>query len=349
MRRLRDRLPIRIAALLVASVLVVSVTMIIVAYKTPASYDSGTLRKLVLLVGLVSVVLALLLGAACAAAITRPIRRTTAAARRFGAGELDVRLPARGRTELAELGTAFNSMAAQLADSMRDLHESQTLQQRFVADVSHELRTPLAAMIAADDGLDSADEQARSRSIELVRGQTRRLVKLVDDLLEMSRFDAGQTSVNYEQVDVAALAADVVHTIVPGRDVRITRLGDTTAEFDVRRIHAVLRNLVANAFQHGQPPVDIVVDGSGRDAVTVSVADDGPGVPADLAPTIFDRFVRADEARTSQGAHSGLGLAIALENARLHDATLTLSASGRTAFTLDLPRVGRRKAVEDGR
>ncbi len=164
----------------------------------------------------------------------------------------------------------------------------------------------------------------------------------------MSRFDAGQTSIDHERVDLAVLAADAAHTIAPGEDVRITRLGDTTAEADVRRIHTVLRNLVANAFQHGQPPVDIVVDGRDLDAVTVSVADDGPGVPPDIAPTIFDRFVRADEARTSQGAHSGLGLAIAIENARLHGATLALSTTGRTAFTLNLPRVGRPGAKRAG-
>lgn len=312
--------------------------MTVVVFRS-TRYNPGNLRHVVVWIGLASFAVTLVLGFAAAGAITRPIRRATAAARRFGAGELDVRLPARGRTELADLGTSFNAMAAQLSDTLRDLHESQTLQQRFVADVSHELRTPLAAMIAADEGLDSGDEQARRRSIELVRGQTRRLVTIVDDLLEMSRFDAGQTSVNHEKVDLAALAADAVHTIAPDQDVRITRLGDTTADVDVRRIHTVLRNLVSNAFQHGLPPVDVVVDGRDLDAVTVSVADDGSGVPPNIAPTIFDRFVRADEARTSQGAHSGLGLAIALENARLHGATLTLSATGRTTFTLHLPRV----------
>jgi two-component system sensor histidine kinase MtrB len=337
MRRFRDRLDVRIAALLAATVLAVSTVTTVVVARTN-SYDGGHLVRLVMLVGAISFVVSIGLGFGAATAITRPIRRTTVAARRFGSGDLDVRLPTGGKTELADLDAAFNAMAAQLADAMRDLHESQTLQQRFVADVSHELRTPLAAMIAADEGLDGIDEPARRRSIELVRGQTRRLGKLVDDLLEMSRFDAGQTSINYERVDVAALAADVVHTVVIDEDVRITRLGDTTAQVDVRRIHTVLRNLVANAFQHGKPPVDIVVDGREVHAVTVSVADDGAGVPADIASSVFDRFVRADEARTSQGAHSGLGLAIALENARLHGATLVLSAGGRTAFTLDLPR-----------
>jgi two-component system sensor histidine kinase MtrB len=326
-------------------VLTLSIISLVAAFEI-SDYQRGHLRWTVGLVGLAGLVVTTTVGFLAASVVTRHIRRTTAAARRFGTGELDVRLPERGRTELGDLSKAFNSMAAQLSDTMRDLYEAQTLQQRFVADVSHELRTPLAAMIAADEGLDSEDIRARQRSIALVRGQTRRLSRLVDDLLEMSRFDAGQTNVNYEKIDLAALSADVTHTVVPDENVRITRLGDTNAEIDVRRIHAVLRNLVANAFQHGQPPVDVVVDGRDLHSVTVSVADDGPGVPPDIAPTIFDRFVRADQARTSQGAHSGLGLAIALENARLHGGTLTLSATGRTAFTLSLPRVGRAASPE---
>lgn len=338
MSRIRDRLPVRIAVLVVAAVAVVAGVMIVAALRQHSYTDVGKLHRSVVLIGIVSVVAALALGVAAAIAVTRPVRRTIEAARRFGAGELDVRLPTRGSTELAELSESFNAMAEQLADTLRDLHASQTLQQRFVADVSHELRTPLAAVIAAAEGLDADDARARQRSTELVRAQIRRLGKLVDDLLEMSRFDAGQTSMDYERIDIAALAADVVHTMWHDEDVRITRLGDTTADADVRRIHTILRNLVANAFQHGLPPVDVVVNGSDPDTVTVSVADDGPGVPAAVAPTIFDRFVRADEARTSQGEHSGLGLAIALENARLHNATLSLSAIGRTSFSLDLPR-----------
>ncbi|WP_460603287.1 ATP-binding protein [Jatrophihabitans fulvus] len=328
----------RIAALVVVTVAAVSGAMIVAATRQQSYGDVDKLHRSAWLIGIVGLVAAIAVGVAAAVAITRPVRRTIEAARRFGSGELDVRLPTGGATELAELGRAFNAMAGRLADTLRDLHESQTLQQRFVADVSHELRTPLAAVIAAAEGLDAADEQARSRAVELVRGQTRRLGKLVDDLLEMSRFDAGQTSLEYEPVDVAALASDVVTTVAVAEDVRITRLGDTTAEVDVRRVHTVLRNLVANAFQHGRPPVDIVVDGSGRDTVTVSVADDGPGVPPHVAPTVFDRFVRADESRASAGAHSGLGLSIAQENARLHGASLILSHVGRTSFALELPR-----------
>ncbi|QIG42509.1 HAMP domain-containing histidine kinase [Nocardioides anomalus] len=337
MRRWRDRLTIRITGLFVFTVACVSVTMAVAAFRV-SMYNPGKLHHAIVWIGIGGFVLSLGLGLVVALAITRPLRRTASAARRFGAGDLDVRLPTGGRTELADLGDSFNAMAAQLSDTLRDLHESQTLQQRFVADVSHELRTPLAAMIAADEGLESPDQEARRRSVDLVRGQTRRLVRLVDDLLEMSRFDAGQTSIEREHIDLAVLAADAAHTVAPGEDIRIARLGDTSAEVDARRLHTVLRNLLSNALQHGRPPVDVVIDGRDPGAVTLSVADDGAGVPAELAPTVFDRFVRADEARTSQGAHSGLGLSLAYENARLHGGTLSLSTAGRTTFTLQVPR-----------
>lgn len=338
MSRLRDRLPVRIAVGFVGGVATVAVAMLVAAMRQHDGNSADKLHRSTTLIAVIGLVAAVALGVAAAVAITRPVRRTIEAARRFGAGELDVRLPTRGSTELAELSTAFNAMTTRLADTLRDLHVSQTLQQRFVADVSHELRTPLAAVIAAAEGLDAEDPRARQRSTELVRGQVRRLGKLVDDLLEMSRFDAGQVPMVYERIDVTALAVDVVHTVWPGEDVRITPLGDTTADADVRRVHTILRNLVANAFQHGQPPIDIVVNGSDPDTIVVSVADDGPGVPASVAPTIFDRFVRADESRTSDGEHSGLGLSIALENARLHGGTVSLSAIGRTSFSLRLPR-----------
>ncbi|PZS26891.1 MAG: hypothetical protein DLM58_19755 [Pseudonocardiales bacterium] len=280
---------------------------------------------------------AVLFGLLVAAGVVRPMRRAARAAERFGAGELDTRIPVRGSGELAELATSFNAMSARLSDTLRDLNESQTLQQRFVSDVSHELRTPLTAMLAAGDGLDSADPQARDRSARLVQAQTRRMSELVEDLLEMSRFDAGQAVLVIETTNLVELVRDVVRTVAPDADVRVSAFGDVTAEVDARRVHAILRNLIGNALQHGAPPVDVLVDGRG-DAIVITVADDGPGIDPALVPTIFDRFVRADTARTSHGSHTGLGLAISLENARLHGAALTVSTTERTAFALRLPR-----------
>jgi len=299
-----------------------------------SQHDGSLLLRSALLV----IAVAAILDQVLLRTVTRPVAKVMLAAQRFGHGHLEERIPVRTASPFGDLAASFNAMADQLSDTLQDLHESQTLQHRFVADVSHELRTPLAAMLAANDGLDSVDGPTRDRSVELLREQTRRLATLVDDLLEMSRFDAGQAGTLTEHLDLAALADDVLRTVALGLDARVTAIGDTTADVDVRRIHTVLRNLVTNAFEHGEPPVDVIIDGRDPDTLIMTVADDGPGVPDPLRAAIFDRFVRADAARTTSRTHSGLGLAIALENARLHGATLTLAASGRTAFTLELPR-----------
>ena len=312
-------------------------------------YDFGPeltqLRRLrddLLLLDALAVLIAVAFGTLAAGGIARPVARVAQAFRRFGEGDLTTRIPERGSAEVAALARDFNAMADQLARTMTELQAAQTLQHRFVSDVSHELRTPLAAMVAANDALDSADEAVRARAVGLVQAQTRRLSRMIEDLLEMSRFDAGQAAMELEPVDLAELAKDVVRTVAPDGDVRVATFGDVNVVVDARRVHAILRNLVGNAVQHGIAPVDVVIDAQ-SDPVLVTVADDGPGVPAELAPTVFDRFVRADAARTGHArdvdaASTGLGLAIAAENARLHGATLEVSTSGRSAFTLRLPR-----------
>jgi two-component system sensor histidine kinase MtrB len=239
---------------------------------------------------------------------------------------------AREPGELAELGDAFNDMAGKL-------QRSQAQQRRFVADVAHELRTPLTAMLAAADGVSSADPDRRLHAQELLVGQTRRLTRIVDDLLEISRFDAGQARLELEPVDLSELAKDAAHTVAPEVSVHVSSVADPVASVDVRRFHTILRNLVGNAVQHGAAPVQVRIDGRGDD-VSVTVADEGPGVPAELASTIFERFVRGDRARTNgDGQRStGLGLAIAHENAALHGGSITLAGQRRTAFTVRIPR-----------
>ncbi|WP_375484743.1 ATP-binding protein [uncultured Jatrophihabitans sp.] len=299
------------------------------------------LRNYLLWIDAGGLVAAVLLGLAVAVGISRPVRRTARAAHQFGAGDLDTRIPVRGSGDLAELAQNFNAMAQRLSDTLTDLRLSQSLQQRFVADVSHELRTPLAAMVAVGEGLDSTDPAVRVRATALVREQTRRMAAMVDDLLEMSRFDAGQTSLNLERVDLGELARDVVRTVAPQDDVSVTVHGDVLVDVDASRIHTILRNLIVNACRHGAPPVEVVVDGR-ADPVVVTVADAGPGVPADLRDSVFDRFVRADASRTSAGdpggTSTGLGLAIAAENAHLHGAVLKIAGGTRSAFHLRLPR-----------
>ena len=310
---------------------------------TDAEGQLPRLRNYLLWIDAIGLVVAVALGLAVSTGISRPVRRTAQAAHQFGAGHLDTRIPVRGSGDLAELAQNFNAMAQRLSDTLTDLRLSQSLQQRFVADVSHELRTPLAAMLAVGEGLDSTDPAVRTRATALVREQTRRMASMVDELLEMSRFDAGQTSLNLERVDLAELVRDVVRTVAPQEEVSVTAHGDVTVDVDASRIHTILRNLIVNACRHGEPPVDVVIDGR-ADPVVVTVADDGPGVPAELGDHVFGRFVGAAGARTSAdtaaggGTSTGLGLAIAAENAHLHGATLEIAHGGGSAFHLRLPR-----------
>jgi two-component system sensor histidine kinase MtrB len=271
------------------------------------------------------------LGVLAARRIQRRVRVAAGAARTLGSGALDTRLPVQGKDEFADLAGSFNSMAQRLGESIEELRRKDQQQRRFVADVAHDLRTPMAVLIAASDSLDGPD---RDRSAELIAAQTRRLSALVDDLLEMSRFDAGAAEFRPEPVDLQALCVDVVEMVAA--DIPVSLTGDGTVVGDPRRLHTIVRNLVGNALHHGAPPVTVTIDGTAGFEVRVAVRDHGPGLPPELTPVVFDRFVRGDRSRRSEG--SGLGLAIAYENALLHGGRIDVASPGGAEFTLVVPR-----------
>jgi two-component system sensor histidine kinase MtrB len=266
--------------------------------------------------------------------IRRPIKALSVAADELGAGALDTRVPVKGRDEVAALAASFNTMAARLGESIDELHAKDRQQRRFVADVAHDLRTPLASMIATVDSLDHAEPATRSRAAEILGTQARRLAKLVEDLLEIARFDAGKADLRMEPVDLADLVADAAE--VTGVEAAVTASGDVTVVADPRRVHTVVANLLSNAVRHGAAPVTVTLDGTGDDVV-VRVADTGPGVPEDLLPIMFDRFTRGDHARQATEG-SGLGLAIARENVLAHGGSLAAHNDGGAVFTVRLPR-----------
>lgn len=277
-------------------------------------------------------VLALLVGLAVAASVRRPLRRIAVATERFGGGDLSVRAPEAGSVELRRLGATFNAMADRLRTTLQELHAARDLQRHFVADVSHELRTPLSTMLATVDGLEAPVPADRQRSAVLLAEQTRRLAGMVEDLLEISRFDAGQAELRTEPVDLAALAADAARSVAAGTAVTVA--GDAVCEVDPRRLHTVVRNLLANALRHGVPPVRVLVVQEAGGAATLTVEDQGPGIAPELRSSLFDRFAQGSPAR---GGGTGLGLAIVLENVRLHGGTLTVSDTAPTRFTVHLP------------
>jgi two-component system, OmpR family, sensor histidine kinase MtrB len=310
----------------------------------PSLSDRGLLWLLVTaVVGL----LAISVGAGLLAArrVLQPVRTLAAAAERVAGGDLGVRLQPNGNDELAQLVTTFNGMTANLARTVEELRRLEAQSRRFAADVSHELQTPLAAMTAVTDVL-SAETAGMSpdaaRAARLVIAETDHLRLLVNDLIEMSRFDARTAVLDVDVVDLptvidACLAlrgwTDAVQTEVPP---------GTSAVLDRRRFDIALANIVGNALRYGAPPVVVVAgmppEGPGT-WLEVTVTDCGPGLPADALPHVFERFYKADAARTrSEG--SGLGLAIALEDVRLHGGTLQAAnrQEGGAVFTIRLPQ-----------
>ncbi len=305
--------------------------------------DLSLLRNVLAAAGVAAVLLSAVVGALAARDLLRPLRETRTAAHRLEVGLLGTRLPEKGGDEFADLGHAFNRMAEALETSIGDLRSLEASHRRFVADVSHELRTPLTALTTAADVLEAHGDgldDAGSRSARLLVRESHRLAALVEDLMEISRLDAGAAPMSWEPVDVVALVASAVGTRGWGGKVQLgtAGAGGVTTVADPRRLDAIVANLVGNALEHGLPPVRVLVTAT-ADEVVVVVNDAGPGITADHLPRVFDRFYKADPARPG-GRGSGLGLAIARENARLHGGDLTVASppgAGAT-FTVRLPR-----------
>lgn len=281
----------------------------------------------------VSIVLALVVTQILARGMTSPLREMTAAARTMATGDYSRRVRATSRDEVGELARAFNTMAADL--------ESVDLQRReLVANVSHELRTPVSALRAVLENLVDGVSQPDPATLRTALEQTDRLGRLVTDLLDLSRVDAGITPMDVEPVPIETfLNAVVSQARVPGRavdyavDVRPT---DLVVHADPERLHQLVANLLDNAGRHspegGTVRVTAELDG-GR--VLIDVIDEGPGIAEQDRAGVFERFTSGGSAAEDGG--TGLGLAIARWIADLHGGSIEVadSASGcrvRTAL-----------------
>src|SRR6201996_848114 len=296
--------------------------------------------------------LAIIATAAFAASrrVLLPVRRLAHAAIRMSGGDLSVRIQPQGRDELAQLVTSFNQMASALEGKVGELELMEARARQFAGDVSHELRTPLTAMTAVTDILHdhpglTGDAATAAR---LVRQEVLHLNRLVEDLIEISRFDAGTAQLVIDETDVATAVGRCLRARGwPTVDADVP--AGLTARLDRRRFDVFLANLVGNALRHGGPPVTVRVsvqpDSWGGRQLALEVRDHGPGLAPTAIPHLFDRFYKADSARTrSEG--SGLGLAIAWENVRLHGGYIHAGnhPDGGAAFTVSLPLDG----LDDG-
>lgn len=298
---------------------------------------------------------AALLAQAAATTVLKPVHRLGVAARRLGEGRLDTRLRVSGTDELADLSRTFNNAAEALEQRVAEMAARDDASRRFVADMSHELRTPLTAITAVTEVLEEELESEAGGidpmvepAVRLVVSETRRLNDLVENLMEVTRFDAGTARLVLDDVDVA----DQITACIDARAwldaVELDVERGLHARLDPRRLDVILANLIGNALKHGGSPVRVTVR-QADDSVEIQVRDHGPGIPQDVLPHVFDRFYKASASRPrSEG--SGLGLSIALENAHIHGGEITAANSpeGGAVFTLRLPQDDSRLTEEDG-
>ncbi|HEV8490128.1 MAG TPA: HAMP domain-containing sensor histidine kinase, partial [Candidatus Limnocylindrales bacterium] len=268
--------------------------------------------------------------------VLAPVNAAARAAERIEHGDLSTRVPVTSRDEFGAWADRFNRMAGALEDTIRRLQASQAQNRRFVADVSHELRTPLTALVAEAsilrEHLGSLPPDAR-RTGELLVADVARLRTLVEELMELSRFDSAAEQASHEPTDLVRLVRGVAAARLPAAALDVPAEPVVIAT-DPRRIERILGNLLDNAREHA-PDAAVEVRLRVRpDEVLLSVADAGPGVPADRLERIFDRFYKADPSR--QAGSSGLGLAIAAENAALLGGELTARNRSRGGLRFDL-------------
>ena len=281
--------------------------------------------------------------------VVRPVGEAARIAEGFTAGNLNERMQVVGKDEIARLGTSFNEMALSLQQQISRLENLSRVQQRFVSDVSHELRTPLTTLRMASEIIFEDREHFDpniARSAELLVAQIDRFERLLEDLLEVSRFDAEVAVLEMVEFDLVSLTSRCISDLA-----LLARESSTSIDLvepnrsifvnaDIRRVERILRNLLTNAVEYSDSkPIQVNI-ASSENVVAVGVRDQGPGLDEQSAFRVFDRFWRADLSRARVRGGTGLGLSISLEDARLHNGEL--EAWGRpgqgTHFVLTLPR-----------
>ncbi|MFE9835998.1 sensor histidine kinase [Streptomyces sp. NPDC005551] len=331
----------------------------------PTESVTSTINTLILVE--VSVTAAGLVAAGIAGSVLvgvalRPLRRVASTATRVSeltlhTGEVTLyeRVPeseADPRTEVGQVGAALNRMLDHIHGALHARQQSETRVRQFVADASHELRTPLASIRGYAEltrrGREETGPDTR-HALGRIESEAGRMTLLVEDLLLLARLDAGRP-LQYEQTDLVPLVVDAVSDArAAGRDHNWRlELPDEPAlvSADAARLQQILVNLFANARTH-TPPGTTVTARVHRHGpwLCVDVQDDGPGIPADLLPRVFERFARGDSSRSRVSGSTGLGLAIVQAVASAHGGAVTVdSMPGRTVFTVHLPAL----AVETG-
>jgi two-component system, OmpR family, sensor kinase len=273
----------------------------------------------------------------------RPIKKMTETATAIAGGDLSHRVPeVAAGTEAGELGVALNTMMTKIEDAFEQRTESEARLRQFIADASHELRTPVTtirgyAELYRGGGLDDPDDLAQA--MRRTEQESIRMGTLVEDLLLLARLDQGR-ALEEGAVDLGVLAVDAVsdaRAVDPTRPVTAAVAEGVRVEGDEGRLRQVVANLVGNALVHTPQgtPIEVRVSRDGSDGV-LEVQDHGPGMPAPVAARAFERFFRADPARSRHGGGSGLGLSIVKAITEAHHGTVAIETGNGTGTTVRL-------------
>ena len=302
-----------------------------------------------LIAGLILVLLISLITWVVARQVIKPVREAARIATEFTSGDFRQRMKVYSQDEISTLGNAFNEMAESLEKQIARLENLSRVQQRFVSDVSHELRTPLTTLRMASEVIAASKDNfdpTVARSSELLVAQLDRFERLLEDLLEVSRFDAEVAVLEAVDFDIVQLVNRCAEDLALVAKERKTEIFVKSSEpvimikADIRRVERILRNLMANAIDHAEEvQIDVLIIASEND-VAIGVRDYGVGLDENSLTRVFDRFWRADPSRARTRGGTGLGLSIALEDARLHNGELEAwGRPGRGAhFVVTLPR-----------
>lgn len=263
----------------------------------------------------------------------RPVEAIRLRVAQLGSAQLSQRVPRPGT------GDEIDQLASTMNEMLDRLETSSQRQQQFVADASHELRSPLTRMRAEldVDRTDGLPDDLRSSLLEEIDD----MAVLIDELLTLAASDAGSASITRRPLDLDDIVLEEVDAIRARSHVVVDAhgLGAANLEGDPGQLRRLVRNLIDNAARHATTTVVVELGERDREVVTLSVVDDGPGVPPEDVDTIFDRFARLDEARTRGSGGSGLGLAICRDIAERHGGSITVDADHRPGarFVVELP------------
>jgi signal transduction histidine kinase len=306
----------------------------------PRSQSLATLLSLVrpfFYAGIVALAVSIIIAFFLARSIYRPLQRVTIAAEKMAQGEYDQEIDISGPAEVRGLATSFNRMS-------RQVRQAQERLRHFVADVSHQLKSPLTSIHgfaqAITDGT-AADKAARTKSARIIQEESKKMMRQVDELLELSRMQSGQIKLAREPVDMEELlkqSREIFSLRAEEKGLKLTvdvpLLPQLTGDFD--RLEQVFGNLLDNAIKNSPPGGEVRISARKTEsAVEVSIVDSGPGIPPEQVPYVFERFYQAMGVRTGVG----LGLAIAREIITAHggDITVFSSPGEKTEFTVRLP------------